>query len=222
MNEPEKPNKGWGCLQWGAVLCVLVLLCTFCLSVMNVISDMASQEACLNSNRQIIMAMRIWAMDHDEAYPDSVSEPNATANVVFRQLFKDEIVSDDRVFGGHRSPFRPDGNIGVEPDFKQAVEVGENHWMIVAGLTTKSPGYYPLVFENTLTPSWPLQWSRSHKTVRGRSWRGGRIIIGRNDNSVNVETLVKDGEQYVLPELPNQKSDDKRLTDFKLLDIEEK
>lgn len=222
MNEPEKPKKGWRCLQWVVVLLVLFFSGLYGLYWMSGIADMGDMSSDCSNNRQIIMAMRIWAMDHDEAYPDSVSEPNATANVVFRQLIQDEIVSDERIFGGRRSPFRPDGNIGVEPDFKQAVEAGENHWMIVAGLTTKSPGHYPLVFENTLTPSWPLQWSRSHKTVRGRSWRGGRIIIGRNDNSVNVETLVKDGEQYVLPELPNQKLDDKRLTDFKLLDIEEK
>ncbi len=222
MNEPEKPKKGWRCLQWVVVSCIVVLLSAFCLSVMNVISDMASQEASLNSNRQIIMAVKIWAMDHDEAYPDSVCGPNASANVVFRQLFKDEVIFDDRIFGCRRSLFTPDGNIGAAPDFKQAVEAGENHWMMVAELTTKSPGYYPLIFENTLTPSWPLQWSRSHKAVRGRSWRGGRIIIGRNDSSANVETLVKEGERYVLPELPNQKLDDKRLTDFKLLDIEEK
>ncbi len=66
-----------------------------------------------------------------------------------------------------------------------------------------------------------FQWSHSHKALRERSWCSGRIIVGRNDNSVNVEKLVKDSAPQVLRELPNEKKDDTRMTDFRILDIEE-
>jgi hypothetical protein len=88
--------------------------------------------------------------------------------------------------------FMPDGNIGTAPSFDQALQAGENHWALTQGQTTSSNGIMPLVFENPLAPSWPPQWNcdAAGQPKPGRAWRGGKIIIGRNDNSVNVEQLA--------------------------------
>ena len=50
----------------------------------------------------------------------------------------------------------------------------------------------PLVFENPIAPAWPPQWNcdAAGQPKEGRAWRGGKIIVGRNDNSVNVESLA--------------------------------
>jgi len=61
----------------------------------------------------------------------------------------------------------------------------------------------PLVIENSLNGSWPPKWdvskpseswwSSNANQKKGRSWKGRRIIIGRNDGSVAVEKLREDG-----------------------------
>ena len=49
----------------------------------------------------------------------------------------------------------------------------------------------PLVFENPASPGWPPAWNANiaGQLQQGRTWRGGKIIIGLNDNSVSVEKL---------------------------------
>ena len=60
----------------------------------------------------------------------------------------------------------------------------------------------PLVFENPASNSWPPLWNAdmAGKIAPGRTWTGGRIIIGRNDGSVAVEVLA-DTKGMVGPKL---------------------
>ncbi len=53
-----------------------------------------------------------------------------------------------------------------------------------------------------MSPDWPLTWDKDKvvQPVRGRVWKGGKIIVGRADNSVNLETLEKTSTGYQLPE----------------------
>lgn len=168
------------------------------------------------------MAMKIWAQEHDGAYPDSVAGDEASANGVFRILVQEEIIQDERIFGAKQSPFQPDGNIGQAPEFLEAVAAGENHWMMIAGQNVKSGGTCPLVFENALKPVWPLAWLPNYYLKRGRTWRNGKIIIGRNDGSVNVETLENHSGELRLSDSTLKAFGMTSLTDVKVLDIEEK
>ena len=49
----------------------------------------------------------------------------------------------------------------------------------------------PLVFENPINPGWPPQWNAdiAGQQQPGRTWPGGKVIIGLNDASVSVERL---------------------------------
>ncbi len=225
MNEPEKPKKGWGWLQWGVVILVLLFSILLTFDMVSPMSDQiskANQTSSSNNCRQIIMAMKIWAQEHNGAYPDSGIGDGASANGVFRKLVQEEIILDERIFGGKQSPFQPDGYIGQAPEFLEAVAAGENHWMMIAGQNIKSGGTRPLVFENALKPVWPLAWLPHHYLQRGRTWRNGKIIIGRNDGSVNVETLEKHSGELRLSDSTLKAFGMPSLTDIKVLDIEEK
>ena len=222
MNEPEKPKKGWGWLLWGVVIVVLLLLVSLWWTIFIVTKDIANQSSVSNNARKTIMAMKIWAHDNGGAYPDSAFQERTTANQVFRKLIQDEIIEDERIFGGKGGYFVGDGNIGTAPAYDEAVKPGENHWMITAGQNTNSSTETPLVFENAITSTWPLRWFSTHQgeSIRGSVWPKGKIIVGFQDNRVELIELQKQNNVMVLPDkvmIPKGKTP---LPPLKILDIE--
>lgn len=165
------------------------------------------------------MALKTWANDNSGKYSDSTLGEKATSNMAFRELFKSDIVQDERLFRGVRSPFIPDGEIGSASAYPLALQPGENHWMLVAGLSNESPGRTPLIFENALDTSWPPKWRPGFfmHHVRGRSWRGKEIYVGFNDGSTIPVPLKKQGDYLTLPDDVLQ-----GLPPLKVLDIEER
>jgi hypothetical protein len=146
----------------------------------------------ISNCRQIVSALRLYAMDHDGKYPDAFLNNPQSSNEVFRTLLKENIAEDEMIFGSFVSPYRPDGNIGTQPDYANALEAGENHWTMTAGLSESAPGEVPLVYENPATASWPPKWNPSARGTSkpGRIWTwAGGIVVGRNDSSATVEKL---------------------------------
>ncbi len=190
-------QRGFTLIELLVVITIIAILASLAVPTFNVIQDMANQTSTSNNCRQIIMAMKVFAQDNNSIYPDSYQNPLTggvaiTSNDAFRVLFTEDVIQDERVFGAKASRFMPDGNIGQAPSFDQALMAGENHWAMTRGQTTSSTGIMPLVYENPAAAGWPPQWNcdAAGQLVPGRTWRGGKIIIGRNDNSVNVESLA--------------------------------
>lgn len=181
--------------------------------------DFALESGTLATGQGIFISIKTWANDHSGRHPDSILGEKATSNMAFRELFKSDIMLVERVFSTVRSPFVPDGEIGSAPDYAKALEPGENHWMLVAGLSNESPGRTPLFFENALDTSWPPKWRPGFfmPHVRGRSWRGKKIVVGFNDGNIRLVPLKKQGDYLTLPDDVLQ-----GLPPMKVLDIEEK
>lgn len=234
-NEPEKPRKGWGCLLWAVALGVLALLGSLSVPVYGLTTARALQMKAGSNARQIMGWLLMYAADHDGTYPDG-----STANAAFRKLIQGELLPDESMFGCPYSAFVPDKQWGAAPDFKQALEPGENHWMLVAGRKNTDPSNYPIILENAVEATWPPCWLLPEaddafswrKKLRlpspppppGRSWRDGTIAIARNDAAVNMVKLVeKDGQMHLpdylfslTPGTPDAPST------FQLLDVERK
>ncbi len=146
--------------------------------------------------RLIQRALALYADDHGGAYPSG-----KTANEALRALFREEILeaANEPGFSAAHSKFRPDGIVGEPPRFDQALEPGENHWMMVDGLRLAPDGPQqteghglPLLFENALDASWPPRWNLqgSGPYRRGRAWYRGKVLIGMNDHSASFEPLT--------------------------------
>lgn len=213
-------RKKWGLGVWVFVVLLGFFLFSLLLPNCYVIAPKADQMKATSNCRQIIMALKAYAADHNGRYPTG-----KTANEVFRELVREDILQDERVFGCPFSRFNPDNELGPPPDFEKAVGPGENHWMVVDGLRDDSLAYMPVVFENALEANWPPVWDGSpYEEIRkrGQCWQRGKIVIGYNDNSVCVEKLGgADLRRQTVQPGPDGKSIFDLVPKAVVLDIEE-
>lgn len=187
----KQMQRGFTLIELLVVITIIAILASLAVPTYNTIQDKSNQVRATSNCRQIISALKLYAGDNSGAYPDSDPSQPTTANDAFRLLIKQDIIQDERIFGCPASKFNGDNNIGTAPEYAEAVESNENHWAMTVGQTESSSSVMPLVFENPATQAWPPQWNADYagQLQPGRTWRGGKIVIGLNDNSVSVVKL---------------------------------
>jgi prepilin-type N-terminal cleavage/methylation domain-containing protein len=132
-----------------------------------------------------------YALDQGGAYPTGDS-----ANLAYRELFKMNIGADEKQFAIPNDPYhkpakdqRPDGDIGREPDFAQALETGENAFAYVSGLSNSSLGRLPLIANGFAGQ--PGVWSKN-KTEKGGVFQGKYGVVCRVSGSSSAHDLSDD------------------------------
>ncbi|RBP46129.1 hypothetical protein DES53_102515 [Roseimicrobium gellanilyticum] len=182
-------------VEYGVGLLAVTLLGTV---ACDRISERSQITKGISNCRQILVALRIYASDHNGKYPDAHINGTKTANAAFRQLFEEQILDNEAIFGCPPSPFEPDGKIEdayIGPQstkYGKAVQAGENHWAMTAGLNDSSAGAIPVVYENPVNATWPPKWNADveEKPVRGRTWKNNTVIIGTNDTAVASQPMA--------------------------------
>lgn len=221
--QPVHRSKASTVASWLVLFVVLGVLVAVAIPTWQVIEEMARVESLMNRLRQIKMELDIWAGDHSGKYPDSVYG-FTTSNQVFRQLIRDEVIADEHLFEGMKSPFMADGNLGTAPEYADACGPGENHWMMLKGANQRDQPQVPFLFENALNASWPPKWRADSdmEPVRGRTWLSGRLVICLLDGSINLEKLSKQGDVWILPDRMMTRLSVRGSESIEILDIEEK
>jgi len=200
--QSKRLEQGFTLIELLVVITIIAILASAAVPTFNSVQDKANQSATAGNARQIIAALRLYAGDNNGAYPDSdKTEEASTSNDAFAVLFKQGVLDDERVFGAKASKFIPDNNIGEAPAYTEALEAGENHWAMTKDLTDSSSSVTPVVFENPNASEWPPTWNAdaAGKLVKGRAWRGGKIIVGFNDSSVQTLKLESAAGESVGP-----------------------
>jgi prepilin-type N-terminal cleavage/methylation domain-containing protein len=185
-------QQGFTLIELLVVITIIAILAGLAVPAFNGVQEKARMLQGSNNARQIILLLKSYAGDFNGNYPDSDKEnPPQSANDAFRQLFVRGLIEDEGIFGCPNSPFTVDKNIGESPDYQEAVGPMENHWCMTKGLTDSASGNAPIVFENPTGEGWPPTWNAdvAGTPKEGRAWRGGKILVGKNDGSVNSELL---------------------------------
>jgi len=141
----------------------------------------------VDNARQITLALKLYAADHDGAYPDEGMKGINSSNIVFDELIQEGIVTSEAIFGSPHSVFQPDRDLST-----RLVDRAEQvHWAFVLGRIDASDGRSAIVFENPVAPSGSgsPEWGPSGNKDRGRSWSGPRIGIAANDGSLHFHSL---------------------------------
>ncbi|QIF02575.1 hypothetical protein [Roseimicrobium sp. ORNL1] len=184
-------------VELGVVILALLLLSGVAYKLSERASERSKITQAISNCRQIITVMRIYSPDASGKYPDRDVIGTKTANKAFRLLFEENILDNEMIFGCPLSPFAPDGVIAdphAGPNSSKsgkALQAGENHWAMTAGLSDGISGSIPLIYENPVSATWPPKWNAdmTGNPVRGRAWKSG-IIIGMNDSSVGFQPLA--------------------------------
>ncbi|WP_395753672.1 type II secretion system protein [Prosthecobacter sp.] len=191
-----KRNQAFTLIELLVVITIIAILASLAVPAFNMVQTNGNQMKGVSNCKQIIMSLKQFSKDYNSQYPDSVPNPQTgsmaqSANDAFRFLIQEQIVSDERIFGCPAG-FNPDANIGQAPAFGNALQPGENHWAMTGNQTDATVGNMPVVFENPVSPNWPPLWNAdvAGQVAPGRTWPGGKIIIGRNDGSAAVEALA--------------------------------
>ena len=206
----NRSRQGFTLIELLVVITIIAILAGLAVPAFNGVQEKARLMQGSNNARQILITLKSYAGDNNGNYPDSdKAEQPQTANDAFRLLFKRGLMDDERAFTAAASPYEPDNNIGEAPNYEEALKAGENHWAMVKGLSDSASGNAPLVFENpTSGGGWPPMWNCNvaGQKKEGRAWKSGKIIIGRNDGSVNGETLeATKGDSVGLKQIANGK-----------------
>ncbi|SKB00254.1 hypothetical protein SAMN02745166_03104 [Prosthecobacter debontii] len=223
MSPPPQTRTGWRWWHWLVSGIVLILLIDTLIPCSCRITVKANQMKAASNSRQIVALLLTYASDYGDHYTDhGLDLTQVTSNEAFRRLVQEGWVPDETIFGCPGSRFMPDKNLGTAPDNDQALISGENHWMMVAGLSPTSPSYYPVVLENTVDLSWPPRWwaDKELKPVRGRAWPKDGIVVAFNDASVETVKLDRKGEYLHLPKRILAPGGKKPLPPMTMLDIE--
>lgn len=177
-------------MEVGVGVIPFVLLLLYLFSVRDRVSVRGNLSKARSHVRQIIAALKVYSSDHGGLYPDRVITAATTSNDVFRELFRSGIADYEPIFGSPQSVFVPDGNIGLKPDYTQAVAPGENHWAMTAGLSDADASSTPLLYDNPVKTTWPPKWEADVevKSSKGRSWPKG-VMVGMNDGSISLLPL---------------------------------
>ena len=219
-------ERGFTLIELLVVITIIAILASAAVPTFNAVQDKANQANASGNAKQIITALRLYSGDNNGAYPDSdKNEEPSTSNKAFALLIKGGILDDERIFGCKSSKYVPDNNVGESPEYSEALEAGECHWAMTKALTDSSSSVAPLVYENPTGAEWPPKWNcdAAGKLVKGRAWRGGKIVVGFNDSSVQVIGLESaKGESVGPKDLGNGKNYFTQAgEDLELLDIEE-
>jgi prepilin-type N-terminal cleavage/methylation domain-containing protein len=191
-----KRNQAFTLIELLVVITIIAILASLAVPAFTMVQTQGNQMKGVNNAKQIILSLKQFSKDNNSQYPDSVQNPLTgsiaqNANDAYRFMVQEQIVADERIFGCPAG-FNPDNNIGLPPNYSNALMPGENHWAMTGGQTDTSVGTMPVVFENPSSISWPPLWNAdmAGQFGPGRTWPGGKIIIGRNDGSVAVEALA--------------------------------
>jgi len=184
-------NKGFTLIELLVVITIIAILAGAAVPTFNSVQEKANQSATIGNAKQIATALKIYAGDNNGSYPDSDPSMPATSNAAFILLIQQDVLQDERIFTAKASQYQPDGNIGMPPTYPDALIARENHWAMTAGVTDSASAQAPLVFENATGATWPPTWNAdaAGKAIKGRTWRGGKIVVAFNDTSVTALRL---------------------------------
>lgn len=174
-------------------------------------SRMGSQTKAFAQSKQIGLALKLFAGDHDGQYPTrgvpvEMTTAPTTSNAAFAPLLPTYTTSE-RLFGNPLSAYQtrpPDDVIDTSYTGKpvKTLEPGENVYAYVAGLTDASSPNAPLVLDGTDGTG---LYYNSTRAIRGGVWEGKRAIVIYLDNHGSLGTLVgRENTRYIPSHVPGR------------------
>jgi prepilin-type N-terminal cleavage/methylation domain-containing protein len=210
----NKTPSAFTLIELLVVMAIIAILASIALPVFSAVQERGKQTKDLSNGKQIVLALKQFALDNDGAFPSKVYVDVATAysdalalpvaatddsNDIFRWLIPAYTTSEDIfvVAGSTFSP-NPADNIIDTPTTPSGASLvpGECGYAYVAGLNDTSNPQLPLVADAFNTVASPAAYT-GDKSQPGGVWGGTKAIVIFVDGSGRV--MVTDDKASVSP-----------------------
>jgi prepilin-type N-terminal cleavage/methylation domain-containing protein len=193
----SKTSSAFTLIELLVVIAIIAILASLALPVFSSVQDRAKQTKDLNNAKQVGLACRLYATDHDGIFPNQdgrvdppvtltvVSAGTSNSNNVFASLIPN-YDQQEKIFyvaGSAWSNVQPDELVNLAAD---RLKAGENHYAYMFGMNDTSNPSYPLVFD---APAAGAKTYPTDPAIPGGVWKGKRAIVVRCDNSGTVENI---------------------------------
>jgi prepilin-type N-terminal cleavage/methylation domain-containing protein len=177
------------------VIAIIAILASIALPVFSSVQERGKQTKDLGNAKQIALACKLFAGDHDGKFPyqNGTSDPpvdvpppgtTSNANAIFASLIP-TYTSQEKIFnlpGSAWSPIVPNENTTSG----NRLEASTNNFGYMFGLTDTDNPSYPLVFD---APSTAAGLYVVNPGSKGGVWKGKKAIVIRADASGTVENI---------------------------------
>jgi prepilin-type N-terminal cleavage/methylation domain-containing protein len=172
------------------VISIIAILASIAVPVFGRAQENAARTKALSNGKQIGLACKLFAQDHNGDYPrytnpdDKTGDPD-TSNSLFATLFPD-YMSDEKLFEIAKSAYSKnnDGKMGGG----QTLGNKENAWAYLTEMTDTSNGRWPFILTS---PARGGKDFTNDESQEGGLWRGEYAIVVNCDVSANAVKTKK-------------------------------
>jgi len=189
------------------VITIIAILASIALPAFTSVQQKGKQTKALSNAKQIAIALRLYASDHDGVYPSTIVDAsgNPTAadvgnsNAAFAQLFPTYIKSEAIFYvGGSRfcNPAPPDEQEDALPGPNTlTLAAGENEWAYVLHLNDTFNPSCPMIADGFASAS--AHTYVQDQSAQGGVWKGQTAIVVRADGSSGAALKIDQGTMLV-------------------------
>ena len=178
------------------VIAIIGILAAIAMPVYKNAMVSAHETAAMNNARQIMLALRLYANDHNGVYPSytlqngqSTTTTVANSNEAFAQLFP-TYINTEATFWLARSAFcspnppnEKKDNPPVDPPVLTLAS-GQNEWAYVLGLSDASDPSLPILADGFASAQ--LHTYSKDSSQKGGVWQAEKAIIAHADGSTSI------------------------------------
>ncbi len=197
INKRNKPSNAFTLIELLVVIAIIAILASIALPVFSSVQTRGFQTKDLSNAKQIGLACKLYAADHDGLFPDKdgqAADPPVTpltsadtSNQAFAGLVPRYLPAEKLFYLAKSawSPNIPDENMTLPGD---RCEASTNNYAYELGMTESSNPSFPLVADAPSTGNLSAVFS-ADATARGGVWSGKKAIVVRCDNSGSIENI---------------------------------
>jgi prepilin-type N-terminal cleavage/methylation domain-containing protein len=187
------------------VITIIAILASIALPAFTSVQQKGKQTKALSNGKQIALALRLFASDHDGTYPSYVVDANGipanppvnvtTSNAAFCQLFPTYLKSEAIFYVGGSAWCHAnapdevqDATLTVPPT--NTLASGENEWAFVLQLNDTYNPSVPLIADGFTSGGAATHVYTQDQSLPGGVWKGRTAIVIRADGSSGAALKV--------------------------------